>query len=132
MVKIKLVLNIQILTQYQFFWSPLEKPTIISLTQNFTFSTYDADYLLDLFSEQLCPAAVPDGQTCNLPLNPGVYGADPFLEVTIPDIPDILVELVGAGTYYLGANVNLEDGTLYSCLFARVEVVAQINSINKQ
>ena len=77
-----------------------------------------------MFSEELCPAAVPDGQMCSLPLNPGVYGADPFLDVTIPDIPDILVELIGSGTYYLGANVNFEDGSLYSCLYARVEIVA--------
>ena len=90
----------------------------------FHFSTYNADDLLARFADFLCPAHVPDGQSCNLPLNPGTYGGDPPIEVTIPEIPDILAELVGAGTYYLGANVNLEDGSLMACLYVRVEVTA--------
>ena len=88
------------------------------------FSTYNADDLLARFADFLCPAHVPDGQSCNLPLNPGTYGGDPPIEVEIPEIPDILAELVGAGTYYLGANVNLEDGSLMACLYVRVEVEA--------
>merc|ERR1711950_126847 len=50
---------------------------------------YEADYLLDKFSEFLCPAHVPDGQTCATPLNPGTYGGDPPITVEIPEIPDI-------------------------------------------
>jgi len=86
--------------------------------------TYNADDLLARFADFLCPAHVPDGQSCSLPLNPGTYGGDPPIEVMIPDIPDILAELVGAGTYYLGASVNLEDGSLMACLYVRVEVTA--------
>ena len=45
------------------------------------FSEYDADYLLNKFSDFLCPAHVPEGQACATPLNPGVYGGEPAIEV---------------------------------------------------
>merc|ERR1711878_85202 len=35
---------------------------------------YEADYLLEKFSEFMCPAHVPEGQTCATPLMPGSYG----------------------------------------------------------
>ena len=46
-------------------------------------SSYDADYLLTKFSDFLCPAHVPDGQTCATPLNPGTYGGDPPIVVEV-------------------------------------------------
>merc|ERR1712073_86096 len=51
---------------------------------------YDADHLLNKFSDFLCPAHVPEGQACATPLNPGMYGGEPAIEVVIPDIPDII------------------------------------------
>merc|ERR1711874_459619 len=62
---------------------------------------YTADYLLDKFSEFLCPAHVPDGQTCATPLNPGTYGGDPPITVEIPEIPDEIAGFLASGTYYL-------------------------------
>jgi len=85
---------------------------------------YDADYLLNKFSDFLCPAHVPEGQTCATPLSPGVYGGEPAIEVEIPAIPDILAELIGAGTYYAAASINNPDGSQMTCIYVRVEVVA--------
>ena len=87
-------------------------------------SEYDADYLLTKFSDFLCPAHVPEGQACATPLNPGVYGGEPAIEVEIPAIPDILAELVGAGTYYASASINNPDGSQMTCIYVRVEMVA--------
>jgi len=83
---------------------------------------YLADDLLARFSDFLCPAHVPDGQTCATPLNPGTYGGEPPIEVEIPEIPDILVELIGAGTYQAKATILLEDGSEMTCLYVRVEI----------
>ena len=90
----------------------------------FLYSEYDADYLLNKFSDFLCPAHVPEGQTCATPLNPGVYGGEPAIEVEVPAIPDILAELIGAGTYYAAASINNPDGSQMTCIYVRVEVVA--------
>ena len=67
---------------------------------------------------------MPEGQACATPLNPGVYGGEPAIEVEIPAIPDILAELIGAGTYYASANINNPDGSQMTCVYVRVEVVA--------
>merc|ERR1711994_543663 len=80
---------------------------------------YGADYLLDKFSDFLCPAHVPEGQACATPLNPGTYGGEPPIEVVIPEIPDILVDLIGAGTYKAKATIKLEDGTEMTCIYVR-------------
>ena len=85
-------------------------------------SEYDADYLLTKFSDFLCPAHVPEGQACATPLNPGVYGGEPAIEVVIPDIPDILADLIGSGTYYAEAEVKFEDGSQMTCIYIRVQV----------
>merc|ERR1711970_475766 len=82
--------------------------------------SYDADYLITKFSDFLCPAHVPDGQSCATPLNPGTYGGEPPIEVEIPEIPDILVDLIGAGTYQAKAKILLEDGSEMTCLYVRV------------
>jgi len=85
---------------------------------------YEADYLLTKYTDFLCPAHVPEGQACATPLNPGVYGGEPAIEVMIPAIPDILAELIGAGTYYASASINNPDGSQMTCVYVRVEVVA--------
>jgi len=83
---------------------------------------YTADHLLDRYSDFLCPDHVPEGQTCATPLNPGTYGGEPPIEVVIPEIPDILVDLIGAGTYQAQAKILLEDGSEMTCLYVRVEI----------
>ena len=37
---------------------------------------------------------------------------------------EILAELIGAGTYYLGAKVDSPTGAMLACVYARVELVA--------
>merc|ERR1712079_550792 len=85
--------------------------------------SYDADYLLTKFSDFLCPAHVPDGQTCATPLNPGTYGGDPPIVVEIPEIPDIIAGFLASGTYYADATITNPDGTQMTCLYVRIEVV---------
>ena len=70
----------------------------------------------------MCPAHVPEGQECMLPLNPGTYGGEPRIETTIPEIPDILVDLIGAGTYSAQAEILLADGSQMTCIKVRVEI----------
>merc|ERR1711978_151430 len=84
---------------------------------------YEADYLLDKFSDFLCPAHVPDGQACATPLNPGTYGGDPPVTVTIPEIPDIIAGFLASGTYYADATITLPSGEQMTCLYVRIEVV---------
>ena len=57
-----------------------------------------------------------------LPLNPGTYGGEPRIEGVIPEIPDILVNLIGAGTYSAEAEIKFEDGSQMTCIKVRVEV----------
>ena len=85
-------------------------------------SEYEADYLLAKFSDFLCPTHVPEGQACATPLNPGVYGGEPPIEVVIPDIPDILADLIGSGTYYAEAEVKFADGSQMTCIYIRLQV----------
>merc|ERR1712234_9228 len=85
---------------------------------------YDGDHLLELGAEALCPTYFPDGQECALPLNPGTYGGDPPIVLTLPEIPAIIAELLASGTYYAEATISLADGTQMVCLFVRVEVTA--------
>ena len=86
------------------------------------FSEYDADYLLEKFSDFLCPAHVPEGQSCATPLNPGVYGGDPPIELVLPEIPDVIVDLVGAGPYSAEAKVLLPDGSEMTCIYIHVQL----------
>merc|ERR1712227_776184 len=54
-------------------------------------------------------------------LHPRTKG-EPPIEVVIPEIPDILVDLIGAGTYQAQAKILLEDGSEMTCLYVRVEI----------
>ena len=85
-------------------------------------SEYEADYLLEKFSDLLCPAHVPDGQACATPLNPGTYGGDPPITVEIPEISDILAFFLGSGTYKAEATVMDAGGNPMTCLYVRIEV----------
>eukprot|EP00091_Calanus_sinicus_P017817 TRINITY_DN3869_c0_g1_i1.p2 TRINITY_DN3869_c0_g1~~TRINITY_DN3869_c0_g1_i1.p2 ORF type:complete len:169 (-),score=59.35 TRINITY_DN3869_c0_g1_i1:137-643(-) len=49
--------------------------------------SYDGDELLASAGDFLCPAYVPEGQECMLPLNPGSYGSADSLTVTLPTSP---------------------------------------------
>ena len=86
--------------------------------------TYDAGELIARpeICEFLVPDHVPEGQGCTLPLNPGVYGGEPAIEGVIPEIPHILLDLIGAGTYSAEAVIDLADGTQMTCIQLRVQV----------
>merc|ERR1712001_179232 len=83
---------------------------------------YEADYLLEKFSEFMCPAHFLEGQTCATSLMPGSYGGDPPVTVEIPEIPDVIGDLLASGTYYADATVMYADGTQMTCLYVRIEV----------
>ena len=85
-------------------------------------SSYDIDELLASTGDFLCPAYVPEGQECMLPLNPGMYGSDESLTVVLPEIPDILVNLLASGTYYADVTVNYADGSEMTCVYLRVQL----------
>ena len=85
-------------------------------------SEYDADYLLEKFSDFLCPSHVPEGQSCATPLNPGMYGGDPPIELVLPEIPEIIVDLVGAGPYSAEAKVLLPDGSEMTCIYLHIQL----------
>ena len=71
----------------------------------------------------MCPAHVPEGQTCATPLMPGTYGGDPPVTVEIPGIPDVIGDLLASGTYYADATVMDAAGEEMTCLYVRIEVV---------
>merc|ERR1711951_268778 len=83
---------------------------------------YDGQHLLEVGADALCPAYFPDGQDCSLPLNPGQYGSTEALSVVLPEIPDIIVSVLGSGTYRAEVHGMLEDGTEMVCLYVRVEL----------
>ena len=85
-------------------------------------SEYLADDLLARFADFMCPAHVPDGQTCATPLMPGVYGGEPAIETVLPELPDILVDLIGAGTYEAKATIKNPDDSEMTCIYVRVEL----------
>merc|ERR1712000_360642 len=84
---------------------------------------YDGDYLLntDSATDTLCPNYFPEGQACNLPLNPGMYGGDPPIVIEVPEIPDIIGGLLGSGTYYAEATLTT-GGSTFACIYIRVEL----------
>jgi len=82
---------------------------------------YDAQEILDFGAEFLCPDYFPEGQTCTLPLNPGMYGGEP-LTVTFGDLPDLIVDLLASGTYEAKVHAYLADGTEMTCIYLRAEL----------
>jgi len=83
---------------------------------------YTGQEILDVAADFLCPDYVPDGQTCTLPLNPGVYGGSEPLNIVLPTLPDAIVDLLASGTYSLTAKVNLADGSEMTCIFVNLEL----------
>jgi len=82
---------------------------------------YEGQTLLDEGAAFLCPDFFPEGQGCTLPLNPGKYGgAAPPL--TIPELPDIIVDLLGSGTYEVRVHAIRPDGSEETCIFATIEL----------
>merc|ERR1712179_361398 len=82
---------------------------------------YDGQTLLDEGAAFLCPDFFPENQACALPLNPGTYGgaAPPLV---IPEIPDILIDLLGSGSYEVQVHAIRPDGSEETCLYAIVEL----------
>merc|ERR1711951_200973 len=73
---------------------------------------YDGQHLLEVGADALCPAYFPDGQD----------GSAEALSVVLPEIPDIIVSVLGSGTYRAEVHGMLEDGTEMVCLYVRVEL----------
>merc|ERR1739838_203874 len=83
---------------------------------------YDGDELLGTVGDFLCPDYVPEGQTCALPLGPGVYGGgEPLVIGPIEDIPDILLPFL-KGTIYAEAHLTSAGGDELACLWVRAAV----------
>merc|ERR1711951_13128 len=83
---------------------------------------YTGNQLLSAVSDFLCPNYVPDGQECMLPLNPGVYGSTEPYTFVLPDIPQIIVDLLGSGNYEITAHVNYADGSEMTCIIVGIEL----------
>merc|ERR1711935_64248 len=81
---------------------------------------YDGDTLIGEGADVICTDYFPDGQACGLPLAPGMYGGDPSLVLTVPEIPAIIGDLLGSGTYYAQASLITPDGATFACIFVRV------------
>merc|ERR1712027_162084 len=60
--------------------------------------------------------------SCAPPMMPGVYGGEPAIETVIPEIPDILVDLIGAGTYEAKATIKNPDDSEMTCIFINIEL----------
>ena len=92
--------------------------------QNGQFSTsceFEADYLLQKFSDLLCQ----DNQTCSTPLQPGVYGGEIPMKYFIPELPDFVAEVVIPptlpDTWEFRYLVHYE-GSIHSCFYADIEI----------
>ena len=108
---------------------------------NLLFSEYELDEMLAASAELLCPTFVSDGQECSLPLGPGVYGGDPALVITIPEIapgyysPNYFISLTllyselgillgNKAVLYADATITGPDGEVL-CIYMRVQVKTQ-------
>ena len=63
---------------------------------------------------------MPEGQACQLPLNPGTYHP-PAYEMTIPDVPALVSPLL-KGKLDAKIFVQMPDGTETSCVQFRIEL----------
>jgi len=83
---------------------------------------YDVDELLGTVAESgICEENLPEGQACNLPLGPGVYGSGEPLVITFKDIPDILLPFF-QGMMKVEATFLTPSGENFGCVWIRVAV----------
>merc|ERR1711892_471560 len=83
---------------------------------------YDGDELLAGLAPVLCPAYVPEGQECALPLGPGMYGGGEPITIVFPAIPPELGLILGkSATLYADATITGPDGKI-ACVYLRVQV----------
>merc|ERR1712112_156644 len=73
-------------------------------------------------ADLICTDCFPEGQACALPLGPGMYGGDPPLVLEVPEIPAIIGDLLGSGTYYASATITTPEGNTFACIYIRVEL----------
>merc|ERR1712213_232442 len=80
--------------------------------------------LYDLEASGKCEEFLPEGQSCSLPLGPGVYaGGDIPLEIELPEIPEILISILSPLKALIGEVYGvLPDGTEIACLGATVDM----------
>merc|ERR1712111_204419 len=80
--------------------------------------------LYDLEASGKCEEFLPAGQSCSLPLAPGVYaGGDIPLEIELPEIPEILIPILSPLKALIGEVYGvLPDGTEIACLGATVDM----------
>merc|ERR1711872_192872 len=77
---------------------------------------YDGDTLIAEGADAICGPYFPEGQACSLPLGPGMYGGEPPLVLTVPEIPSIIGDLLGSGTYYAEATLTT-GGSTFACIY---------------
>jgi len=68
----------------------------------------------------VCNAFMPEGQDCQLPLNPGSYRPGVY-EMTFPNIPDLIKPLL-KGKLDTKIFVVMPDGTESACVQFRIEL----------
>ena len=68
----------------------------------------------------VCNDFMPEGQDCQLPLNPGSYRPEAY-EMTFPNIPDLIKPLL-KGKLDTKIFVVMPDGTESACVQFRIEL----------
>lgn len=101
--------------------------TILQINENLNLGSceYELEKILyDLEASGKCEEFLPAGQSCSLPLGPGVYaGGDIPLEIELPEIPEILIPILSPLKALIGEVYGvLPDGTEIACLGATVDM----------
>ena len=101
--------------------------TILQINENLNLGSceYELEKILyDLEASGKCEEFLPEGQSCSLPLGPGVYaGGDIPLEIELPEIPEILIPILSPLKALIGEVYGvLPDGTEIACLGATVDM----------
>jgi len=83
---------------------------------------YDVDELLGTVAETgICEDYIPEGQACNLPLGPGVYGSGVPLVIPFKDIP-FIIEPFLKGVIKAEATFLTPSGDNFGCVWIRVAI----------
>jgi len=101
---------------------PIKIPCLDIGGTNLGSCEYDVDELLGMVSATgICEDYIPEGQACNLPLGPGVYGSGEPLVIPFNDVPDILAPFL-KGVIRAEATFLTPSGDNFGCVWIRVAV----------
>jgi len=101
---------------------PIKIPCLDIGGTNLGSCEYDVDELLGMVSVTgICEDYIPEGQACNLPLGPGVYGSGEPLVIPFNDVPDILAPFL-KGVIRAEATFLTPSGDNFACVWIRVAV----------